>query len=168
MSKSGVNRVTLVGNLGADPEANTLPSGSAVSNFNIATSESWTDKQTGELVENTEWHRIVVYGPQADPCNQYLAKGRKVYIEGKLRTRKWQTNDGQDRYTTEVVAQEVQFMDSRASVENGAQVQAQAPAPRQQAPAPQAQQRQAPPPPAPMDDFGDDVPFSNFEYRTLI
>ena len=123
MSKKGVNRVTLIGNLGKDPESRFLPSGGAVSNFTIATSESWKDKNTGQDQERTEWHRIAVFGKLAEICNEYLRKGSKVYIEGSLRTNKWQNQAGEDRYTTEIVATEMQMLDSRGS--NDGQVQGQ-------------------------------------------
>ncbi len=99
----GVNKVILVGNLGRDPEIRYTADGRPIANFSIATSESWMDKNSGEKREKTEWHRIVVFGKLAEICGQYLSKGKQVYIEGKLQTRKWQGQDGQDRYTTEVV-----------------------------------------------------------------
>ncbi len=99
----GINKVILVGNLGRDPEIRYTADGRPIANFSIATSESWTDKGSGERREKTEWHRVVVFGKLAEICGQYLSKGRQVYIEGKLQTRKWQGQDGQDRYTTEVV-----------------------------------------------------------------
>ena len=99
----GINKVILIGNLGADPDVRYMPSGDAVANCRIATSEAWKDKQSGELHERTEWHNVVFFGRTAETVKQYLRKGSKVYVEGKLRTRKWQTQDGQDRYTTEVV-----------------------------------------------------------------
>jgi single-strand DNA-binding protein len=101
----GINKVILVGNLGRDPEIRYTADGKPIANFSIATSESWTDKNTGERREQTEWHRVVVFGKLAEICGQYLSKGKQVYIEGKLQTRKWQGQDGQDRYTTEVVVQ---------------------------------------------------------------
>jgi len=103
MSSKGVNKVILVGNLGQDPEIRYQPSGGAVANLSIATSESWRDKQTGENKEQTEWHRVVLFGKLAEVAGEYLRKGSQVYIEGKLRTRKWQDQAGQDKYTTEVV-----------------------------------------------------------------
>lgn len=103
MSSKGVNKVILVGNLGQDPEIRYQPSGGAVANLSIATSESWRDKQTGENKEQTEWHRVVLFGKLAEVAGEYLRKGSQVYIEGKLRTRKWQDQSGQDKYTTEVV-----------------------------------------------------------------
>ena len=108
----GVNKVILIGNLGKDPETRAMNNGSAC-NFTVATSESWKDKQTGQQQERTEWHRIAVFGKLAEICGQYLKKGSKVYIEGSLRTRKWQNKEGQDQYTTEIVANEMQMLDSR-------------------------------------------------------
>ena len=101
----GINKVILIGNLGNDPEQKSLPSGSAVTNISVATSESWKDKQTGQQQERTEWHRVVFFNRLAEIAGQYLSKGSKVYIEGSLRTRKWQDQSGQDRYSTEVVLQ---------------------------------------------------------------
>ena len=109
---SGVNKVILIGNLGKDPEVRFTPGGQAVANFNIATNESWTDKQ-GQKQERTEWHRIVVWGKQAELCGEYLAKGRQCYIEGRLQTREWTDKEGKKNYTTEVVAQHVQFLGGR-------------------------------------------------------
>jgi len=109
----GVNKVILVGNLGNDPEMKYMPSGGAVTNISIATSESWKDKTTGQPQERTEWHRVVFFNKLAEIAGQYLKKGSKVYVEGALRTRKWQGQDGQDRYTTEIVANEMQMLDSR-------------------------------------------------------
>jgi single-strand DNA-binding protein len=100
---AGINKVILVGNLGRDPEIRYTTDGRPIANFSIATSERWTDKNTGQPQERTEWHRVVVFGKLAEICGKYLAKGKQVYIEGRLQTRKWQTQDGQDRYTTEVV-----------------------------------------------------------------
>ncbi len=104
-----VNKVILVGRLGQNPEVRYTPSGAAVANFSLATNENWIDK-SGQKQEKTEWHRIVVWGKTAENCNQYLAKGRQVYVEGKLQTRQWQDKDGQTKYTTEVQAQTVQFL----------------------------------------------------------
>jgi len=103
MASRGVNKVILVGNLGQDPEVRYMPNGGAVANITLATSESWRDKQTGESKEVTEWHRVVLFGKLAEVAGEYLRKGSQVYIEGQLRTRKWQDQGGQDRYTTEVV-----------------------------------------------------------------
>jgi len=121
----GVNKVIVVGNLGNDPESRELPSGGSVTNISVATSESWKDKQTGEKQERTEWHRIVFFNRLADISAEYLRKGSKVYIEGSLRTRKWQDNNGQDRYTTEIVASEMQMLDSRNAEAAPAPVQQQ-------------------------------------------
>ncbi|MDB5038381.1 MAG: ssb [Bacteriovoracaceae bacterium] len=107
---SGVNKVILVGRLGSDPEIRYTQQGVGVTNFNIATSENWIDK-AGEKQEKTEWHRIVVWGKMAETCSQYLAKGRQVFVEGRLQTRQWEDKDGGKRYTTEVIAQTVQFLD---------------------------------------------------------
>ena len=109
----GINKVILIGNLGVDPETRYMPSGGAVTNIRIATSESWKDKQTGEQQERTEWHRVVFFGRLAEIAAEYLRKGSQVYIEGSLRTRKWQGQDGQDRYTTEIVADEMQMLGGR-------------------------------------------------------
>lgn len=109
----GINKVILVGNLGADPETRYTASGSAITNIRIATSESWRDKASGELQERTEWHRVVFFNRLAEIAGEYLRKGSQVYVEGTLRTRKWQDQSGQDRYTTEVVANEMQMLGSR-------------------------------------------------------
>ena len=114
MSRRGINKVILIGNLGADPELKYTPSGSAVSNFTLATNESWVDGK-GERQEKTEWHRIVVWGKLAEICNEYLKKGSKVYLEGRLQTRSWDGPDGTKRYTTEIVARDMQMLDSRES-----------------------------------------------------
>ncbi len=110
----GINKVILIGNLGKDPETRYMPSGGAVTNITVATSETWKDKSTGEQQERTEWHRVVFFNRLAEIVAEYLKKGSKVYVEGSLRTRKWQGQDGQDRYTTEIVASEMQMLDSRA------------------------------------------------------
>ena len=110
----GINKVILIGNLGNDPETRYMPSGGAVTNISIATSESWKDKQTGQQQERTEWHRVVFFNRLAEIAGEYLRKGSKVYVEGSLRTRKWQDQQsGQDRYSTEIVASEMQMLDSR-------------------------------------------------------
>ena len=106
----GINKVILIGNLGKDPEVRFTPGGQAVANFNIATSESWNDKTTQQKVEKTEWHRIVVWGKLAELCGEYLKKGRQCYVEGRLQTREWTDKEGQKKYTTEVVANTVQFL----------------------------------------------------------
>jgi single-strand DNA-binding protein len=117
MAARGVNKVILVGNLGADPEVRTSPNGSTIANLRIATGEAWRDQQ-GQLQERTEWHRVVVFGRSAEVARDYLRKGSKLYLEGRLQTRKWQDKNGQDQYTTEIVAQEFQMLD-RAGGEGG-------------------------------------------------
>jgi len=109
----GINKVILIGNLGKDPEVRYMPNGGAVCNIALATSETWKDKTTGEPKEKTEWHRVVLFNKLGEIAGEYLRKGSKAYIEGTLRTRKWQGNDGQDRYTTEIVASDMQMLDSR-------------------------------------------------------
>ncbi|WDP91127.1 MAG: single-stranded DNA-binding protein [Desulfobacter sp.] len=115
---AGLNKVMLIGNLGRDPEIRYLQSGNAVVNFSIATSEQWTDKNTGERQEKTEWHRIVVFGKQAEICGKYLSKGSSIYIEGRLQTRSWE-KDGQTHYTTEIVASNFQFLGGRGDNQGG-------------------------------------------------
>ena len=109
----GVNKAILVGNLGADPETRYTASGSAVTNLSLATSRSWRDKQSGEMKEDTEWHRVVMFNKLAEIAAEYLRKGSQVYVEGRIQTRKWQGQDGQDRYTTEIVADEMQMLGAR-------------------------------------------------------
>lgn len=109
----GINKVILIGNLGRDPEVRYMPSGGAVANVALATSSSWRDKQSGEQNERTEWHNVVFFNRLAEIAGEYLKKGSKVYVEGSLRTRKWQDKNGNDRYTTEIVANEMQMLDSR-------------------------------------------------------
>ena len=113
MASRGVNRAIIIGNLGRDPETKFLPSGGAVTNIAVATSESWKDKSTGQKQERTEWHRVVFFNKLAEIAGEYLKKGSKVYIEGSLRTRKWQAQDGYDRYSTEIVANDMQMLDSK-------------------------------------------------------
>jgi single-strand DNA-binding protein len=141
----GINKVILVGNLGADPETRYMPSGSAVTNLSIATSEQWKDKQSGEQKERTEWHKVAMFNRLAEIAAEYLRKGSQVYIEGKLRTRKWQDRDGNDRWTTEIIADEMQMLGGRGG--GGS-------APMSSGPGPSS----APPQP-PADDFDDDIPF---------
>jgi len=175
----GVNKVILIGNLGQDPDTRYTPSGNAVVNLTLATDESYKDRQTGQMVPKTEWHRVVMFGKLAEVAGQYLRKGSKVYIEGKLQTRKWQGQDGQDRYTTEVVVDingQMQMLDSRndGGMSQGApagrpQQQNVAPnQPPQQQPSGGGYSGQAPQQPAPaqkpampepVDDFDDDIPF---------
>ena len=139
----GINKVILVGNLGQDPELKNLPSGSAVCNLRIATSESWKDKQTGEMKEQTEWHSISLFGRLAEIAAQYLRKGSQVYIEGRLRTRKWQDKSGADRYTTEIIADELQLLGGKGDGQ------------RSERPAQAKQQAE----PKQRDEFDDDIPF---------
>ena len=113
MASRGVNKVILIGNLGQDPEVRYMPNGNAVANVTLATSESWKDKNTGETQERTEWHRVVFFGRLGEIAGEYLKKGSKVYVEGRLQTRKWQDKSGNDRYTTEIVANDMQMLDSR-------------------------------------------------------
>lgn len=170
MASRGINKVTIVGNLGQDPEVRFMPNGGAVANFTVATSETWKDKQTGEQKEKTEWHKIAIFGKLAEIAGEYLKKGSKVYIEGKLQTRKWQNQQGQDQYTTEVVLKdfsgEMQMLDGRPQ---GTQQAAPQQGGYQQAP---QQYKQAPPQPGfqgtpqninpqePKVDFDDDIPFA--------
>lgn len=119
MASRGVNKVILIGNLGADPEVRYTQNSTAIANLSIATSETWKDKQTGEPREQTEWHRCVAYRRLAEIAGEYLKKGSKVYVEGRLQTRKWQGQDGQDRYTTEIVINDMQMLDSRGGAGMG-------------------------------------------------
>ena len=157
----GVNKVILLGNLGADPETRYTASGSAVTNIRLATTDSWRDRQSGEQQERTEWHRVVFFSRLAEVAAEYLRKGSQCYIEGRIQTRKWQGQDGQDRYTTEIVANEMQMLGSRGGGGGGA---------------PQSRRREedsgsawpgggqggsapAPASSGPPDDFDDDIPF---------
>ena len=155
---AGINKVILVGNLGAKPEIKYASNGNAISNLSVATSESWTDKSTGQKQERTEWHRVSLFGKVAEIAGQYLDKGSKVYVEGKLQTRKWQDQNGQDRYTTEVVVSgfngTLQMLDRRDDMNSNSATQTSQP------------QSQAAPEPAPAaitpvapDEFEDDIPF---------
>jgi len=173
----GINKVILVGNCGQDPEVKYMPSGGAVTNISIATSETWKDKQTGQPQERTEWHRVVFFNRLAEIAGEYLRKGRQVYVEGALRTRKWQDNSGQDRYTTEIVGSEMQMLGGRADSAGGGMggdpgygASSMPPAAAPAAAKPQAQAAPAAPPqqPAPaapqpqgqgFDSFDDDIPF---------
>ena len=146
----GINKVILVGNLGADPETRYMPSGSAVTNLSVATSESWKDKQTGEQTERTEWHKVVMFDRLAEVAAEYLRKGSQVYIEGKLQTRKWQDRDGNDRWTTEIRANEMQMLGVRGGSGGGGSFGG--------APPQQGGGSSTPPKSAP-DDFDDDIPF---------
>jgi single-strand DNA-binding protein len=140
---ASVNKVILVGNLGADPEAKYLPSGDAVANIRLATTDKYKDKASGEWKETTEWHRVAFFGKLAEIVTQYLKKGSSCYIEGKIRTRKWTDKDGQEKYSTEIVADQMQMLGGRG--EGGQQA-----APQQRKPAKQA---------APAGDLDDDIPF---------
>lgn len=142
---ASVNKVILVGNLGANPESRFAPSGDAICNISVATTETWKDKNTGDKKESTEWHKVCFYGKLAEIAGQYLRKGSQVYIEGSLRTRKWTDKDGQEKYSTEIRADEMKMLGGKP------EGQPQAAAPRQQAPA----QQQA----DSFGDFSDDVPF---------
>ena len=148
----GINKVILIGNLGRDPDVRYMPSGSAVTNVALATSDSWRDKQSGEKQERTEWHNIVFYNRLAEIAGEYLKKGSKIYVEGSLRTRKWQDKNGQDRYTTEIIANEMQMLDSRGgggsySPDSSTSSSAESSAGRKEAVA------------EGIDDFDDDIPF---------
>ena len=148
----GINKVILIGNLGQDPDVRYMPNGNAVANVTLATSDSWKDKNTGETQERTEWHRVVFFRRLGEIVGEYCKKGSKIYVEGRLQTRKWQDKNGQDRYTTEIVADQMQMLDSRggggsASFNQNAGTSAQnSSAPSSPAPAPDA-------------DFDDDIPF---------
>jgi single-strand DNA-binding protein len=150
MASRGINKVILVGNLGNDPEHRVLPSGGGVTNISLATSESWKDKTSGEQKERTEWHRVVFFNRLSEIAAEYNSKGSKVYVEGTLRTRKWQDQSGQDRYTTEIVGAEMQMLDSRGATQDGGGYQS---APAASSPAPAAAN------PEPIDFPEDDIPF---------
>ena len=152
MASRGVNKVILVGNLGNDPDVRYMPNGNAVANISLATSDSWKDKNTGEQQERTEWHRVVFFNRLAEIVEQYVKKGSKLYVEGRLQTRSWE-QDGVKRYTTEIVASEMQMLDSRggAGADFGQPAQS---APPQQQPAAQAAA-----PAQNFDNFDDDIPF---------
>lgn len=150
----GVNKVIIIGNLGKDPEVRYLPSGGAVANITVATSETWKDKNSGQMQEQTEWHRIVFYGKLAEIAGEFLHKGSKVYVEGSLHTRKWQDKQtGQDRYSTEIKCTSMQMLDARRDDDHQVAGDYQAQAGDHSAP-----RRQAPPQPA-YDGFDDDIPF---------
>ena len=140
----GINKVIIVGNLGADPDTRAMPSGTTVTNLSVATNESWKDKQTGEQKDRTEWHKVAMFGRLAEIAAEYLRKGSQVYIEGKLRTRKWQDQNGNDRWTTEIIADEMQMLGGRTG--SGAPAM-------YDSPPPAAQSGGA------ADDFDDDIPF---------
>jgi len=170
----GINKVIIVGNLGNDPEVRYANNGNAIANLSLATSETWKDKNTGENQEKTEWHRVVMFGRLGEIAGEYLKKGSQIYIEGKLQTRKWQDQSGNDKYTTEIVANEMQMLGGRNEMgagggsyaPSGQQKQQPAGGGFQQQPAQQQQQAPqqqsspaAPAQPAPSQDFDDDIPF---------
>lgn len=158
----GLNKVMLIGNLGADPEVRYAAGGGAITNIRLATAESWRDKDSGDLQERTEWHRVVFFGKLAEIAGEYLRKGSQVYVEGRLQTRKWQDKDGSDRYSTEIVAGEMQMLGGRGGAGGGmGEGGGGREAPAARAPrgggggnAPQTARDYAPP-----DDFNDDIPF---------
>ncbi len=152
MAKGSVNKVILIGNLGADPETRYTPGNVAVTNIRIATSETWRDRTSGENQERTEWHRVVLFGKLGEISAEYLRKGSKVYIEGRMQTRKWQGQDGQDRYTTEVVADQMQMLDSRAGGAAPFDTEGES-SPQPRVPRPGAT------PPSADPGFDDDIPF---------
>jgi len=159
----GINKVIIVGNVGGDPETRYMPSGSAVTNLTVATNESWKDKQTGEQKERTEWHRVAMFNRLAEIAAEYLRKGSQVYIEGKLRTRKWQDKSGQDRYTTEIIADEMQMLGGRGGSGGGGNFGGGSQGGGQSGGQGSGQSGDqgggnAPPQPGP-DDFDDDIPF---------
>ena len=147
----GVNKVILIGNLGRDPEVRYSPNGQAIANVNLATSESWKDKNTGEKQERTEWHRVVFFGRLAEVAGEYLKKGMQVYVGGRLQTRKWQDKDGNDRYTTEIVASDMQMLGSRSGAGVPDESFEGEPSPASE----RSNARAA----ASADDFDDDIPF---------
>ncbi len=155
MASRGVNKVILVGNLGQDPEVRYMPNGGAVANITLATSESWRDKSTGENKEITEWHRVVLFGKLAEVAGEYLRKGSQVYIEGQLKTRKWQDQNGQDKYTTEVVVNVGGTMQMLGGKQEGGSGNKPQQSPQQRPTAQSAQQSNNPPP----HDYDDEPPF---------
>ncbi|TPQ30668.1 single-stranded DNA-binding protein [Cupriavidus pinatubonensis] len=160
---ASVNKVILIGNLGADPEVRYMPSGDAVANLRIATTDRYKDKQSGEMKEATEWHRISIFGKLAEIAGQYLKKGSSVYIEGKIRTRKWQDQSGQDKYSTEIVADQMQMLGGRQGGADDGDGYGQKPSPQQQVQQGGQQGRSSSPrqQPAPSNGFedSDDIPF---------
>ena len=148
----GVNKVILVGNVGVDPEIRYMPNGNAVTTLSLATSESWKDKQSGERQERTEWHRVVFFNRLGEIAGKYVRKGSKLYVEGSLRTRKWQDNQGNDRYTTEIVANEMQMLDSKSNMGQD-YPQATSQQPNMGSATPQSNQEPV------FDDLDDDIPF---------
>ena len=166
---ASVNKVILIGNLGRDPEVRYTPSGAAVCNVSIATTRNWKSKESGERTEETEWHRVVFYDRLAEIAGEYLKKGRPVYVEGRLKTRKWQDKDGVEKFTTEIIAEQMQLLGGREGGGGGGGggggdeggYEGDSPAPRRAAPAPRAPapQRPAPKSSTGFDDMDDDIPF---------
>lgn len=168
-----LNKVTLIGNLGADPEIRYMPTGGAVANISVATTFRWKDKQSGEKKEATEWHRVIFFNRLAEVAGEYLKKGSQVYVEGRLQTRKWQGQDGQDRYTTEIIATEMHMLGSRSGgtgamhntepsqypQQNSHAVPEKPTAQPQSRPVPEPNKGSMPNMPANFDDFDDDIPF---------
>ncbi|MGC3982140.1 MAG: single-stranded DNA-binding protein [Steroidobacteraceae bacterium] len=154
----GINKVILVGNIGKDPETRYMPNGKAVTNFSVATSEGWTDKQSGDKQERTEWHNVVLFEKLAEIAAEYLRKGSQVYIEGSLRTRKWQDKEGKDRYTTEIVGRDMQMLGGRGGAGGGGGDYASGGASSGGA-SRGASERASTPPPADEGEFDDDIPF---------
>ena len=159
----GINKVILIGNLGADPETRAMPSGTTVANLRVATSESWRDKQTGEQQERTEWHRVAFFGRLAEVAGEYLRKGSQVYIEGSLRTRKWQDKQGNDRYSTEIIGNELQMLGGRggagASAAAGGGAESATRAGQGGGPPSDTEESAAGAPAGRGEDFDDDIPF---------
>ena len=156
----GVNKVILIGNLGADPETRYTASGSAVTNIRLATTDSWLDKQSGERQERTEWHRVVFFGRLAEIAAEYLRKGSQCYVEGQIRTNKWQGQDGQDRYTTKIIASEMQMLGGRGGGPGAAPSRGRDEAPGSAWPSREpAGPSPVPAQSGPPDDFDDDIPF---------
>lgn len=152
----GVNKVLIIGNLGQDPETRYMPNGNAVTTLSLATSESWKDKATGENQTRTEWHRVVLYNRIAEIAGEYLKKGSKAYIEGSLRTRKWQDKNGQERYTTEIIASELQLLDAKGGAGQGGFDDAMS---QQQSSSNQYAHSSAPADAVASSDFDDEIPF---------
>ena len=155
----GINKVIIVGNLGNDPEVRYANNGSAIANISVATTDSWKDKNTGEQQDRTEWHRVVMFNRLGEIAGEYLKKGSQVYIEGRIQTRKWQDQSGQDRYTTEIVANEMQMLGGRGGGDMSSGGGGGYQAPQQSAPQQQQPQQAAQPAAAPVNDFDDDIPF---------
>ena len=156
----GINKVILVGNVGVDPDVRHMPNGNAVTTLSIATSETWKDKQTGDKQERTEWHRVVCFNRLGEIAGEYIRKGSKLYVEGSLRTRKWQDPQGQDRYTTEIIASDLQMLDSKGGAAGYDDMQSPPPAQQQQSRKAQAPAQQAPQAAQDaFDELDDDIPF---------